>query len=258
MTGDVTDMRARLRALLPPWFPAPGSAIALDAALTGIATLLAGAYGVIAYAQQQIRLLSASGPFIDLFAYDYLGTLLRRYPDDTDASFAARVFAFLLMPRIVRSGIRKMLTTLTGRPPGILALWNPQDCGGWSDGKIGSIMGWSTAGCWGEIVPNQLTIVAYRPFGVPGVPNQGGWAPSDPIYKGNTLFGPPGQFALGQMQTTDFPMPGAWDDGTGTTGGALSWINPAAVSGDVTDFLIERFVAQWVAAGVNYSLFISS
>lgn len=254
MTGDVNDILARLRGLLPPWFPDQGSSTVLDAVLTGIATLLSGAYGLIAFGGKQIRLLTASGPFIDLFSFDYLGTLLRRYPDDTDASFGARVFAFLLMPRIVRSGIVQMLTTLTGRKPGILALWKPNDCGGWDT----PLFAWDTSGCWGEDVPNQLTIVAYRPFGVPGVPNQAGWAGNPPIDQGDTLFGPLGEFALGQLQTVQQPEPGGWDDGTGTVGGAFAWVNPAAVNGDVTDFLIEQYVAQWVAAGVNYSLFISS
>lgn len=258
MTGDVPDMLMRLRGNLPPWFPPQGAAPVLDAILTGIATVLSNIYGVVAFARSQVRISTASGGFLDLIAWDYFGDLIARYSDDTDASFLARILQFLLMPRITRAGITAMLTALTGRKPGILALWNPQDCGGWSDGVAPCIMGWDQAGAWGEIVPNQLTIVAYRPFGVLGIPPQAGWADGSPLYAGDTIFGPTGQFGLGQIETEMFPTPGGFDDGTGTVGGAVSWVSSASISGDVTDALIEKFVAAWVAAGLNYTLYISN
>lgn len=253
-TGDVNDLLARLRGLLPPWFPASGSAPVLDGVLTGIAAVMANAYALAAYAKNQIRIATASDAFLDLMAWDYYGAFLKRYPDDTDVSFRARILKFLLMPRLTRAGIIAMLTALTGRKPGVLALWNPQDCGSWD----GATIGWDVAGCWGTPLPNQLTIVAYRPIGILGIPLQGGWADGGAIYTGDTLFGSPGQFALGQLQTVQYPMPGAWDDGTGTVATALSWGSPASISGDVPDSLIQQYVAAWVAAGVNDTLFISN
>jgi hypothetical protein len=253
-TGTVPDILARLRTLLPPWFPAQGSAPIVDAVLTGIATLMSNIYLIAVYAYAQIRVASATDAFLDLIAWDYYGPLLKRYTDDTDNSFRVRILAFLLMPRITRAGIVAMLTALTGRKPGILALWNPQDCGGWD----GATMGWDSAGCWGTLLPNQLTIVAYRPFGHPGIPPQAGWADGDPIDLGDELFGALGQFALGQLRTVFYPVPGAWDDGTGTVGGAISWVSPGSILGDVPDSLIQQYVAAWVAAGINDILYISN
>ncbi|MBV9984494.1 hypothetical protein [Bradyrhizobium sp.] len=226
----------------------------LDAILTGIATTLSNIYALAIYLRAQTRIGSATDGFLDLIAFEFFGTFLKRYPDDTDVSFRTRILQFLLMPRLTRAGISAMLTALTGRTPGILAQWNPQDCGGWDFG----IMGWDRAGCWGAIQPNQLTIVAYRPTGVFGIAPQAGWADGSTIYQGNELFGSLGQFSLGQLQTAFVPTPGAWDDGTGTVGGAVSWVSPASISGDVTDALIQKYVAAWVAAGLNYQLSISN
>lgn len=258
-TGSVTDITNRLYGLLPAgWFPPLGQAPVLNALLTGIATQLSFIYSLYAYAKLQTRIATATNAFLDLIAWDFFGNLLARYTSDTDTTFRTRIQAFLMMPRLTRAGIKAMLTTLTGRTPAIYAEWNPQDCGGWSDGKTGSIIGWSVSGCWGLRVPNQLSIIAYRPAGETGVPNQAGWSVAGPLYAGDTIFGPPGQFALGQLRTTLNPSPGGWDDGTGTVGGAISWVSATSIDGNVPDSLIEAYVADWVAAGLNYQLSISN
>lgn len=253
-SGDPADVLGRLRGNLPPWFPPQGSAPVLDAILTGIATVLSNIYAVVAFAKLQARIATATSGFLDIIAWDFFGSFLARYGDDTDTSFRSRMLQFLLMPRLTRAGIKAMLIALTGRQPGILALWNPQDCGAWD----GSTIGWDKAGCWGEIVPNELTIVAYRPPGVQGISPQAGWLDGSTIYLGDTLFGAAGQFALGQLQTVQQAMPGCWDDGTGTVGKAISWASPSSISGDVPDSLIIEYVEAWVASGLNYTLQISN
>lgn len=257
-TGDQNDVTSRLFGLLPPWFSQLSSDVVIKAVLSGIATVLSGIYALIDYAADQTRIGSATDGFLDLIAWDFFASLISRYADDTDDSFRARILAFALMPRLTRAGITTMLTTLTGRSPSILALWNPQDCGGWSDGKSGSIIAWNKAGCWGLRLPNQLSIVAYRPLGETGIPNQAAWIAAEPLYAGDTIFGSPGQFTPGQLKAAYFPSPGGWDDGTGTAGGAISWASASAIDGDVPDSMIEAFVADWVAAGLNYQLAISN
>lgn len=124
-TGDVTDMQARLRGLLPPWFPNVGSAPVVDGVLTGIATLLSLMYGLIAYARLQTRIRSATGGFLDLIAWDFLGGRFTRFPGESDQAFLPRLLTELTRRRVTRAAIIAALEQATGYPvrliePGVL------------------------------------------------------------------------------------------------------------------------------------------
>ena len=213
-TGDVGDVLARLRSTLPPWFPARGSAPIVDAALTGIATLQSYVYSLIQYARAQSRIKTATGAWLDLIAWDYLGPTFTRRSSESDASFRARILAFLLIPRNTIAGITAMLIALTGRTPAIIE--PASNIGGWDIG----FFAFDTSGCWGG---SGLLITAFRP------PGQG-----IPLVDG--LDGYAGGFDVGSIE---------WTDGS-------------AVTGQVTDAEITQRVRQWVAAGVSYTLTISS
>lgn len=172
-TGDTNDMLARLRAVLPPWFPSP--APITDAALTGVAAGLAFGYSLIQFAKTQTRIATASGGWLDLIAWDYFGARFHRRTSEVDDVFRARIKAELLRPRQTRAAIAQALTDLTGTPPRIYEPWSTNDCGAY--GVAGS--GYGVAGCYGSLAfPNQAFVTAVRPPGL-NIPNVGGYGQSD-------------------------------------------------------------------------------
>jgi hypothetical protein len=115
-TGDVDDIVFRLRDNLPPWFPNQGSAPVVDGILTGIASALSGIYALIQYARAQSRIQTSSGGWIDLTAWDFLGSRFTRLPGETDAAFLARLLPELVRRRVTRAAIQQALVQLTGFP----------------------------------------------------------------------------------------------------------------------------------------------
>jgi hypothetical protein len=119
-TGDVNDIVFRLRDNLPPWFPNQGSAPVVDGILTGIATLLSFVYGLIQYARAQSRIRTSSGGWIDLIAWDFLGSRFPRLPGESDTAFLGRLLPELVRRRVTRSAIQQALVQLTGFPVRII------------------------------------------------------------------------------------------------------------------------------------------
>jgi hypothetical protein len=130
-TGDIPDFQARLRANLPPWFPNVGSAPVIDAILTGIATLFANFYVLYVFAKAQTRILTSSGAFIDLIAWDYFGGRFTRLPGEGDVSFLKRVVAELIRARVTRAAIQSALVSITGYPVRIVEASVLTDVGFW-------------------------------------------------------------------------------------------------------------------------------
>lgn len=135
-TGDNADMLARVRSLLPPWFPDQGEAPAIDAVLTGIAALAAFAYSLLQYAITQSRIATAEGGWLDLIAWDYLGARFLRQKPESDEAFRLRILAELLRARLTRAGIAKAIEDVTGTVPRIIEAWSPADNGIW-DSSVG-------------------------------------------------------------------------------------------------------------------------
>jgi hypothetical protein len=212
-TGDVPNVLARLRAVLPPWFPAV--APVLNGLLSGFATNASWLYSLYQFAQAQTRIRTASGAWLDLVAWDYFGPTFTRRLGESDASFQSRILTFLLLPRNTVSGITRMLIALTGRTPSII---EPAiGTGGWDQATA---FAFDNAGCWSG---STLSITAFRPpgQGVPGVDGFDG--------------------SIG-----------------GFDSGAVEWADLGQITGQVTDAEITMRVRQWVAAGVNYTLTITS
>jgi hypothetical protein len=130
-TGDVNDLVYRLRANAPPWFPNQGSAPVVDGVLTGIATLLSYVYQLIQYARAQSRIRTSSGGWIDLIAWDYLGSRFTRLPGEGDSAFLARLLPELVRRRVTRAAIQQALVQLTGFPVRIIEPAQLTDVGFW-------------------------------------------------------------------------------------------------------------------------------
>jgi hypothetical protein len=174
-TGDSTDMLDRVKRLIPRrWFSY--AAPYRDALLGGLADSSAFIYQLISYARSQTRLATASGIFLDLLAFDFLGRFIaRRTLGDDD--FRAKIRATILQERVTRAGMINALTMLTGNTPWIFEPWNTGDTGAYSGAgqKYGS-MGYGVGqGGWGSMsLPNQFFIKPKRGAGS-GVPNVDGW-----------------------------------------------------------------------------------
>lgn len=213
--GDINDITSRIKNQLPPtWFP--GVAPVLNALLSGLASAHVLIYTLWAYAKLQTRILTATGAFLDLIAWDYLGPTFTRRTSETDASFKSRIIAFLLLQRCTYSGIKAMLLALTGRTPSII-----MPCVGTGAWDAASAFAFDACGCWSGGAP--LAIVAFRP------PGQG------------------------------IPVVNGFDGyNSGFDVGFSEWSDINQVTGQVTDAEITLRTSQWVAAGVNYTLNISS
>ena len=172
----------------------------------GIADVAAWSYSLLTYARMQTRLATASGLWLDLLAYDFLGLYLRR-KGLNDEAFRTKIRATILQERVTRAGMASVLTQITGRAPTIFEPWNTGDAGAWNQGVIGwsgaaagtqpgggwnVASGWDTnasgyniqtssyqgsggAGGWGtNLMPSQVLIQTFPPLSQ-GVPFVGGW-----------------------------------------------------------------------------------
>ena len=114
MTVDA--MRARLRALLPPWFA--DDAPVLDGVLTGVAALLVFVEGFITYAKAQTRVATSTGGFLDLSAFDFFGVRFRRRTGELDAGFQRPSCASCGTPAIAAAATAPAASPTAGPQPG--------------------------------------------------------------------------------------------------------------------------------------------
>jgi hypothetical protein len=126
-TGDATDMRARLRSVLPPRFS--DSNPILEGLIAGAAAILVSAYSLYAYAVEQARIATTTGIWLDLIAQDFFGVGLLRLINETDDAYRSRILASLFRPQATRSAISNVVEGLTGEKPTIIEPFSPADCG---------------------------------------------------------------------------------------------------------------------------------
>lgn len=147
MTGDIPDIHARLRSLLPPWWPNIGASPVLDGILVGTATLFSASYELIQYAGAQARILTSSGGWLDLIAWDFFGGRFTRIAGETDAAFDARIIQELVRPRVTRAAIKSAVEQLTGNPVRIIEPSKLTDVGFWKKrGSGAAISYWNVDG----------------------------------------------------------------------------------------------------------------
>jgi hypothetical protein len=141
-----------------------------DAITGGISDAFAWGYNLILYAQLQTRLFTATGPWLDVFAYDFLGRFLTRN-GLLDGPFRVMIKSTILQERVTRAGMINILTQLTGQVPAVFEPWSPQDAGGWATTKFA----YGVSGGWGSLqLPGQV-FLKIRQTSAAGVPNVGGY-----------------------------------------------------------------------------------
>jgi len=225
-TGDPRDIAARLARWLPArWFADTGSV--LTAVLAGFASGLSLTNGMVRYAALQVRIATASDGFLDLISGDFFGGRMPRGFAETDASFRTRIQAEIFRPRGTRAAVVKALRDLTGRPPVIFEPSRPADTGAYN---VGASLGYGTAGAYGSLaLPDQSFVVAFRPIGVPGLPNVAPYGVVNGVGAG----------AVGRAGVS----PGS------VVGGTAEYANLDDVPGTVTDTEIYAAINSVRAAG---------
>lgn len=168
MRGDTSDIVGRLRSVLPTrWFSdrSPN----LDAILACLATPWSWLYGFICYVIQQSRLNTATGQWLDLIAYDFMGSVLLRRPGEDDLAYRGRIAWALVREAATRAAVIANLRRLTGNNPRLFEPANCSDTGGYgcsmADGTIQCLgMVYGMAGGWGSLnLPFQFFVTAKLP-----------------------------------------------------------------------------------------------
>lgn len=167
-TGDQADIFSRLRSLIPAsWFPAdaPIANALIDAGAWALSTI----YSQITFATLQTRIKTATGAYLDMISRDFFGSALPRFTNETDGAFRARILANLFVKGPTRRSMSAVLELVTGRALDIFEPSNTTDSGGWDGGAYWD----SAAGKWGDPLPFQSFVTAYRPAG--GAASLGEW-----------------------------------------------------------------------------------
>lgn len=129
-TGDQSDILSRLKSYVPRgWFGDWSEAPIISAVLTGIASVFTTIYLLVIFIKAQARLDTSTGGWIDLWAADFFGGNLPRKPNESDASYIARIKVAIFQPRATRPAMISVLTQLTGREPIIFEPARPLDSG---------------------------------------------------------------------------------------------------------------------------------
>ncbi len=186
MTTDRKDIVRRLKAVLPSrWFG--DAAPILDTLLTALGAGWEQSFQLLESARVQLRLATTTGIWLDMFAYDFFESALRRPEGQADDLFRATIKRNILRPLATRRALTQGLTELTGRPPSIFEPRNTSDTGGyatWSTNGawIGGGVGYGVGGGWGNLfLPFQFFVTVLRPHGN-GVANASGWGCHDGAY----------------------------------------------------------------------------
>lgn len=212
-TGDVNDMVARIKGVLPTrWFPDPDSdgtsdTPVLDGVLTGIAWPWSQFYGMLQFVKLQTRIATATGSFLDIVTIDFLGSRLPRRNGEGDPSFRVRIMKEIVRSRATRQALIQVLTDLTGNTPVVFEPRWPPDTGGWgflgmtvgTGLEFGSVDGTTPgAGGWGSLaLPFQVFVTAFRGGGG-GIANVGGF------YTGSGWAG--GGYGVGALEFASLSM----------------------------------------------------
>ncbi len=167
MTGDLTDVVSRLRAVLPKrWFAEQSPN--LSAILQCIATPWVWLYSLITYVICQTRLSTATDNWLDLISFDFFGNMVSRKPSESDANFRSRIQAALLREAATRTAVISGLGALLGSPPTIFEPANCMDTGSYgaliqNSNSSGIGLAYGTAGGWGSLeLPLQFFVTATR------------------------------------------------------------------------------------------------
>jgi hypothetical protein len=230
MIGDQADIQSRLQSVVPPsWFgDTPTNE---TATLTGFANIASGIYNLIAFAKLQMRRLTASGMFLDLYAADYLGLSILRRTGEVDDLWRARIGKEILRERVTRKGVVQAVADLTGKTPIAFEPWNTGDTGVLSsrvapapgNGTMGfgsRVTGAAGAGLLGSRKLKNVAFMTIQRPGIFAISNIGGMA-------SRNSFGGVLSVALGGFSTRTTTS-------TATTG-SFAFITRAQAQGVISD-----------------------
>lgn len=128
------QIQAYLVSKLPKgWFSsvATGTGV-IGAILSGYAWAFGYVMGVAQFVALQIYLQTTSGGFLDLWAYDFLGTFVLRKEGEADLSFRNRVSAYIFAPTVTKGSIVTLLTRLGFTTPVVREAFSPNDTAAFS------------------------------------------------------------------------------------------------------------------------------
>jgi hypothetical protein len=168
MTGSISDIVSRLRAVLPKrWFAEQAPNLA--AILQSIAAPWAWLYS------------------LDLIAYDFFGTKLNRKLSESDLNYRSRIKAALLREAATRTAVSAGLEALIGSKPTLFEPANCMDTGSYGtliagSSIVGTGLAYGSAGGWGSLVlPLQFFVTASRPA-TPGISMLAGYGTPNGAY----------------------------------------------------------------------------
>ncbi len=165
MTGDLSDIVRRLRAVLPDgWFG--DEAPVLDTVLQALGQAWTTLYTTIVYAKDQLHVSTASGGWLDAIALDFFGTLMPRRSSEPDDAYRVRLLQELLRERATRAAISRALVDLTDRQPDIFEPGRSADTGAYAQRGVQQTTGlaYGITGGWGSLAhPFQVFVTAHRP-----------------------------------------------------------------------------------------------
>lgn len=146
---DLKDIAKRLYAFYPrswspepTWDDAPDVAIEdqispnlkatfemLAAGWKSSATSTTGFYDLLTYTENQTRINTATGFWLDLCAQDFSGGTITRHLNESDDKFRRRLQIEILRPKGTRCALECGVANLTGYPAKVIEVMNPNDCG---------------------------------------------------------------------------------------------------------------------------------
>lgn len=246
-TGDSADIQSRVTKTIPPRWFSTGAPIA-NAIIGGLSDLASWLYALLYYAKAQMRLATASGPWLDIYSYDFLGLFLKR-KGLADTDFRAKIKQTILQERVTRAGMISTVEALTGSTPIIFEPWSTYDAGAWNspngafEGRAFSCApggGWNVASGWNVNASGyNITRASF-----PAADGAGGWgSTSMPAQVLVTVRAP---VAQGIPTIGGFDQgPAAWDGGIG------EWADDAMLGiGELSDAEIYETVAITKPTGV--------
>jgi hypothetical protein len=180
MIGDIDDFVRRLRGVLPRGWFADIAPVA-ESILASVSVAWQANFGLITTVRALARILTATGPFLDMISTDFFGSALPRRVGEGDEGFVRRIEYELFRPRGTRGAVDLALFQLTGRYPLVIEPARPGDTGGYSLGGVG----YCIAGAWGNLdLRNSCFVTAYRPLGA-GIAEIAGFGTGGPIVYGS-------------------------------------------------------------------------
>ncbi len=180
MTGDIPDIVARIKTVLPTrWFP--DETPVLDSVLAGLANAWSGLYSLLGMVRQQSRIATASDQFLDGASTDFFGSALPRRSQEPDSEFRVRIQKEMVRDRATRAAVTSVLTDLTGRAPVLFEPARIADTGAYATPSFA----YGAAGAWGSFnLPFQVFVTARRPQGA-AIANIAGYGTPGPIARAN-------------------------------------------------------------------------